>query len=87
MTEGKQHSLASELLHEIKMQSKRKDIIIILLIVILFASNIAWIIVYTLPQEVVTTESYELQGEDSANVIYNSEGDVKINEQDKGDQD
>ena len=84
MTENKQHSLASEMLHEMKMQSKRKDIIIILLIVFLFASNIAWIVAYNLPQEEITTEAYELEGSDDANVIYNGEGEVKINGEDKG---
>lgn len=82
MTENK-HSLASELLHEIKMQSKRKDIIIIILIIIVFVSNMVWGILYSLPrEEVLETESYQLDGEDSANVIYNSEGEVKINGQD-----
>lgn len=71
-------TLASELLHEIKQESRRRFIIIIILIIALAGSNIAWLIAWNLPT--VETESYDLQGEDNANVIYSSgEGDVKIN--------
>lgn len=71
-------NLATELLREIKQESRRRFIIILILIIALVGSNIAWLIAWNLPSEEVT-ESYELQGEDNANVIYSSgEGDVKI---------
>lgn len=75
-------NLATELLREIKQESRRRFIIILILIVALVGSNLAWLIAWNLPTDKeVTTESYELQGEDNANVVYSSgEGDVKINE-------
>ena len=79
-------SLATELLREIKQESKRRFVIILLLIIALVSSNLAWLIAWNLPSEKeISSESYELQGEDNANVVYSSgEGDVRINEQDKG---
>lgn len=58
---------------------RRAFIIIIVLIILLFSSNVAWLYVYNLPNY-ETSESYELNGEDSANVIYNSDGDVRLND-------
>lgn len=72
-------SLASELIHEIKLEAKRRFIIIIILIIILFLTNAGWLIAWNIPIEDVT-ESYELEGEDDANVIYSSgQGSVNIN--------
>lgn len=73
-------NLATEILHELKSQAKRNFILLIVCIILLFSSNIAWLIAWNLPDEEVT-ESYELQGKDDANVIYNGQGDVKINGQ------
>lgn len=70
-------SLASEILHELKLEAKRNFIILIVTVILLFASNIAWLIAWNLPDREVT-ESYELQGEDDANVVYNDSGEVKI---------
>lgn len=74
-------NLATELLREIKQESKRRFIIIMILIAALVGSNLAWLIAWNLPAgKEITTESYELQGEDSANVVYSSgEGDIEIN--------
>lgn len=74
-------NLATELLREIKQESKRRFIIIMILIAALVGSNLAWLIAWNLPSDKeVTTESYELQGEDSSNVVYSSgEGDIEIN--------
>lgn len=73
-------SLASDLLKELKQESRRRFIIILILIVALVGSNIAWLIVWNLPSHVIETEEYELQGEDDSNVIYSSgEGDIRIN--------
>lgn len=71
-------SLASELLHEIKAESKRRFILLIICISLLFLSNLAWLIAWNLPSDEVT-ETYDLQGEDNANVFYNGEGEVSIN--------
>lgn len=81
-------SLATELLHEIKRESRRRFITIIVLIVALVGSNIAWLIAWNLPSQQIETETYELQGEDTANVIYSSgEGSVSINGEDKDNKD
>lgn len=77
-------NLATALLHEIKQESRRRFIIIIVLIVALVGSNLAWLIAWNLPDKELT-ESYELQGEDNANVVFSSgEGDVKINGENQG---
>ena len=78
-------SLASELLREIKRESKRRFVLLIICIILLFLSNMAWLIAWNLPSEETTKEeSYEMQGEDNANLILNKEGEVSFNEQDKG---
>ena len=76
-------TLATEILHEIKVQTKRTFILLIVCIILLFASNIAWLIAWNLPDK-ETTESYELEGQDDANVVYNSQGEVQIDGQNKG---
>ena len=73
-------NLASEILHELKLQAKRNFIMLIIAVVLLFASNIAWLYAWNLPDKEVS-ESYELQGEDEANVVYNDSGEVKIDGQ------
>lgn len=73
-------NLATEILHEIKAQSRRYFIMLVIAIVLLFASNIAWLYAWNLPDESVT-ESYELTGQDDANVVYNSQGEVQIDGQ------
>ena len=75
-------NLASEILHELKLESKRRFVLLVVTISLLFVSNLAWLIAWNLPDETVT-ESYELEGEDSANVIYNQLGEVSIDGQNK----
>ena len=81
------NGLASELLHEILVESKRRFVLLIICIVLLCASNIAWLIAWNLPSKEVVTESYDLQGEDNANVVYNGEGEVTINGENQSDKD
>ena len=81
------NGLASELLHEIRVESKRRFILLIICIVLLCASNVAWLIAWNLPSKEVVTESYDLQGEDNANVVYNGEGEVTINGENQSDKD
>lgn len=77
--------LATEILHELKCQARRNFILLIVCIILLFTSNIAWLIAWNLPDKEVT-ESYELQGEDDANVIYNSQGEVQIDGQSQSEE-
>ena len=70
-------NLATEILHELKVQCKRYFIMMIIVIILLFASNLAWLYAWNLPDNDVS-ESYELQGQDDANVVYNDSGEVKI---------
>lgn len=72
-------SLATELLRELKKESHRRFVLLIICIILLFASNMAWLVAWNLPSEEVT-ESYDMKGEDDANVILNGDGEVKINE-------
>jgi len=73
-------NLATEILHEIKLESRRNFIMLIIAIVLLFASNIAWLYAWNLPDKQIT-ESYDLDGTDDANVVYNSQGEVQIDGQ------
>ena len=73
-------NLATEILHEIKLESRRNFIMLIIAIFLLFASNLAWLYAWNLPDK-QTTESYELMGEDAANVVYNGTGEVQIDGQ------
>lgn len=54
--EGDQESLASELLHEVKATSKRWFILFIVCLIMLFATNLAWLYAWNLPDEETTTE-------------------------------
>lgn len=72
-----EENLATEILHELKKQTNRYFIMLIIAIILLFASNITWLIVWNNYKSVV--ESYDLNGQDNANVVYNSQWDVKIN--------
>ena len=72
----------SYLIQEIERNSKRSFIIIIILIAVIFISNIFWIyssVAYTEDY----TESYELDGSEDANVVYSNQGGVNINSEDK----
>lgn len=76
--------LATEILHELKLESKRRFVLLVISMSLLFVSNIAWLVAWNLPDN-QALESYELNGEDSANVIYNQLGEVEIDgQQNKG---
>ena len=70
-------NLATEILHELKLQCRRYFILLVIVTILLFASNIAWLYAWNLPDDDFT-ESYELNGQDDANVVYNSQGEVQI---------
>jgi hypothetical protein len=83
-----QERLATEILRELHRESKRRFLLLLICIVLLFASNLAWLIAWNLPDNKETvTESYDLQGEDSANVFYNGEGEVTFNGENQSDKD
>ena len=65
-------NLATEILHELKTQSKRYFILFVVTIILLFASNLAWLYAWN-----KTDKSCNLNGNDNANVVY-SQGDVDI---------
>lgn len=63
------HSLAYELIQETKKRSKRDFIVILILIVLLFASNIGWI--FFINQFEVSTEETETLEQLQENVSNN----------------
>ena len=65
-------SLATELLHTLKASIKRLYIVIIILILLLFGSNMAWLYAWNLPSEETTISS---DNNSNANYI-NGEGDI-----------
>jgi hypothetical protein len=73
------NSLALELLHEVKRTSKRWFILFIVVLVLFFATNLAWLYAWTLPIEETTTTTYDLDSEDNGNAIVNTDGEVNIN--------
>nr|DAT10837.1 MAG TPA: immunity protein [Caudoviricetes sp.] len=58
-------SLASELLHLVKTQARRWFIAFIVVLIMLFATNLAWLYAWNLPSEESTSESYDIQSEDN----------------------
>ena len=77
-------TLALEILHELKATIKRLWITVVILIVLLFGTNLAWLYYWNIPDDVKTT-SYEIQSEDSGNAVYNEDGGVTINGTNKSD--
>lgn len=78
MQENEDNSLASELLHIVKMQSRRWFIAFVIVLVMLFGTNLAWLYAWNLPSEESTSESYDIQSEDNGNAVYNESGGVNI---------
>lgn len=64
--EGDRESLASELLHEVKATSKRWFILFIICLIMLFATNLAWLYAWNLPAEETATETTITQDSDNA---------------------
>lgn len=67
-------SLATELLHTLKASIKRLYIVIIILILLLFGSNMAWLYAWNIPSEETTT-TVTSDNDSNANYI-NGEGDI-----------
>lgn len=79
-------NLALEILSELKHTIKRMYIIVVILIILLFTTNIAWLYAWNLPVD-STSNSYDLQSEDNGNAIYNQNGGVGINGKSNSDTD
>ena len=70
------NSLASEILGMLKTQLRNAHIIIVILIIALFASNMVWLYDWNLPvDETTTTETVTQDGEGINNYVGN-DGDV-----------
>lgn len=63
--EREERSLATEMLHEMKMQSKRWFIIAVIELILLVGSNICWL-VYESQFEEVTTEEQVIEDIDNS---------------------
>ena len=72
--EGDNQSLASELLHEIKVTSRRWFILFLLALLMLFATNSIWLYAWNLPSE-ETTITQDSEDEGTNNYIGN-DGDI-----------
>lgn len=64
--DGDRESLASELLHEVKATSKRWFILFVICLIMLFATNLAWLYAWNLPAEETATETTITQDPDNA---------------------
>ena len=73
-----ENTLAMELLHQIKSNTKKWFIAFIIVLVMFFASNLAWLYAWNLPVENTTT-TYDADSEYSGNAIINDSGEVNVN--------
>ena len=73
-------NLATEVLREMKAQSRRYFIVLIITFILLVISNIIWAYLWNTNNNIT---SYDLQGQDSANVVYNDLGEVTISGENK----
>ena len=68
--EKQNESLATEMLRELKSNSKRKDIIIIILILCIFISNIFWVVRNTQYETITEEEQYMENIDNSSDSSY-----------------
>ena len=68
--EKQTESLATEMLRELKASSKRKDIIIIILILCIFISNIFWVVRNTQYETITEEEQYMEDIDNSSDSSY-----------------
>lgn len=69
-------SLATELLHTLKASIKRLYIIIIILILLLFGSNMTWLYAWNLPCEETTTTVSQDSEDNGTNNFIGNDGDI-----------
>lgn len=70
-------SLATELLHSLKSSCKRLFIAFIIVLAMLFATNLAWLYAWNLPSE-ESSQKYDIDAEDNGNAVYNNSGEVNV---------
>ena len=80
--EENNETLASELLKELKVTSKRWFLLFIITLFLLFITNVIWLYAWNLPTEETTSTSYDIQSEDDGNAIDSESGGVTIGERD-----
>ena len=78
--------LTLEIFKELKKTIKRYFIAFMILLFFFFATNIAWMIAWNLPSE-DTTQSYDIDSKDNGNAIYNDDGKVNVNGENKSTED
>lgn len=72
------NTLAMELLHQLKSNMRKWFIAFIIVLIMFFASNIAWLYAWNPPTENTTTTTYDADSEDNGNAVINDEGEVSI---------
>lgn len=70
------NSLASEILGMLKTQLRNAHIIIVILIIALFASNMMWLYAWSLPTDVTTTTEAITQDGEGVNNYVGNDGDI-----------
>lgn len=78
--------LTLEIFKELKKTIKRYFIAFMILLFLFFATNIAWMVAWNLPAE-DTTQTYDIDSEDNGNAIYNDDGKVNVNGENKSTED
>lgn len=71
-----EEKLTLELLKEVKANAKKWFVISIILLVILFASNMAWLYYWNLPSEEVTTQIDQANEDEGDNNYIGNNGDI-----------
>lgn len=69
-------NLATELLHTLKSSIKRLYIVIIILILLLFGSNMAWLYAWNLSSEETTTTITQDCDDSGSNNFIGNDGDI-----------
>ena len=68
--------LALELLMQMKSTIKRLFIVVVILLIMLFATNIAWLYHWNLPTDSVDTTISQDSGDDGTNNYIGNDGDI-----------
>lgn len=68
--------LTTELISEVKANGKRWMKAFILILILFFLTNIAWMIAWNLPAEDTTTTEVEQQGDNGNNNYIGNNGDI-----------
>lgn len=69
-------NLATELLHTLKSSIKRLYVILVILIVLLFGTNMAWLYAWNLPSEENTTTITQDCDDSGSNNFIGNDGDI-----------